>query len=156
MGRKIMKRKNPLGNQKGFTLIEIIAVLIILGILAAVAIPKYFDLQDDAAKAALKRAVAELASRDNLMWAKYKTRGEVDGAPLTLADLNDPAKVIGPLEDGVYKFGDFSASDLPSDGTTVATIASTNFNMTARLTRTGATDPQPGVWNTVGMTFVTP
>jgi hypothetical protein len=90
------------------------------------------------------------------MWAKYKTRGEVDGAPLTLADLNDPAKVIGPLEDGVYKFGDFSASDLPSDGTTVATIASTNFNMTARLTRTGATDPQPGVWNTVGMTFVTP
>ena len=32
-------------NQKGFTLIEIIAVLVILGVLAAVAIPKYQDLK---------------------------------------------------------------------------------------------------------------
>lgn len=40
--------KKKLSNQKGFTLIEIIAVLVILGILAAVAIPKYQDLQHDA------------------------------------------------------------------------------------------------------------
>ncbi len=51
------KMKNMLENQKGFTLVEIIAVLVILGILAAVAIPKYFDLQSEARDKALDEAV---------------------------------------------------------------------------------------------------
>jgi len=47
-GGKMLKTK--LKNQKGFTLMEIIAVLVILGILAAVAVPKYIDLQDESRK----------------------------------------------------------------------------------------------------------
>lgn len=162
-----MKKKNPLKNQKGFTLIEIIAVLIILGILAAVAIPKYFDLQDDAAKAALKQAIAELVSRDNLMWSKYKTRGEGVGGTgtngsLTLDDLDEITIVVGTNTnaDG-YTFGDFAVNVLPINGDlagggTKAIIKSANFNMRAELSRQGAKESQPGVWDTTNASFLAP
>ncbi len=65
---KTLTRKN----QKGFTLIEIIAVLVILGILAAVAIPKYLDMREDSIRNAAYGAVSELNARERLALAKSK------------------------------------------------------------------------------------
>jgi len=60
-----------LRNQAGFTLIEIIAVIIIMGILSAVAVPKFFSMQEDAKKATLSGGISEAATRFNHAYARF-------------------------------------------------------------------------------------
>ena len=71
------KRKRFIKNEEGFTLIEIIAVLVILGILAAVAVPKLFDLQTKAREKAVYTAVSELKVRVNQHFANELLKGYV-------------------------------------------------------------------------------
>ena len=51
------KRIQHMRRKKGFTLIELIAVIVVLAILAGVALPKYFDYADDAKRSATKGAL---------------------------------------------------------------------------------------------------
>lgn len=80
--------------EAGFTLLEIIAVLVILSILAVVAVPKYFDLQTQAKERALDSAVAEGISRVNSYFARQilggSTPGEITYTTAQLdADMGD-------------------------------------------------------------------
>ncbi|MDD5432131.1 MAG: prepilin-type N-terminal cleavage/methylation domain-containing protein [Candidatus Omnitrophica bacterium] len=63
------------GKKKGFTLIELVMVITILGILSAVALPTFWNLQEDAKRAACRGALGGLRSGISIWYAKTAASG---------------------------------------------------------------------------------
>ena len=67
-----MSKKFNVSNQKGFTLIELISVMIIMGVVASVSIQKFDFVSDTASEKALYAGIKELNIRESLVWSNLK------------------------------------------------------------------------------------
>jgi MSHA pilin protein MshA len=129
-----MNRKN----QPGFTLIELIMVIVILGILAATALPKFVDMGSDARKASLNGLTGALNSAVAIVKSTYLVKQAGSSTALTQVTLSDGSTVtvttsgtvLGvPTADasGIKNAIQFNSSDFSvSYSGTVATFALAN------------------------------
>ncbi len=134
----IIKRKSinnivgiPRLKQSGFTLIEILVVLVLLGILVSIAQSKLIDLEGTSANRALEAGVMELNAREKLTWADYKFAS--NGWPGDNIVFNAIDKNLG----AGYNW-------LPGPNSSGGTL---QFNSkTVVLTRTASTEASTGLW----------
>lgn len=112
--------------QRGFTLIELVMVIVILGVLAAVAIPKFVDLKGDAQQAAMQGVAGAAASASAINYAGCSI-ATAASQPNKCRVVNDCTTITAALSGGAWPTG-YSATG------TGSTTNGTAFTCTLALT----------------------
>ncbi|QYK05726.1 type II secretion system protein [Shewanella zhangzhouensis] len=105
--------------QQGFTLIELVVVIIILGILAVTAAPKFINLQADARKSTVEGVKAALQGANTLIYSKAALAGKEKAAGETVT-----------ISTGVTVTTDFGYLDSATDSATVKANLEKAMDMT--------------------------